>query len=449
MRTMSGRDRDGRAISRLLRGLAAIALLWTHAAALAAGDATETGPRIRFEQRRLDFGKVVAGSVIERQFGFRNVGDAPLVIRRVKASCGCTAAVGTREPIPPGGSGRIEVRFESGDRRGLQQVQIYVTSNDPTQKDIGPYTSVLTLRGEIISLLDILPLTVYFPPAPAGKPLQAEVRVLPTDRPAVAPLAVTTTSRFVHARTAPLRSGKRTGFRLFVSIDPDAPRGRIDERVHVRTDHPRQPEITIPVLGSLHGPITAFPDRIQLPPNLERPEASVVLERVAGEGPIEVVALEAPPQLLAEAHAIVPGRRTEITVRPAPDAPPGPFSGTLRIFVADPAAPLFEIPIVGERPHRVRLDPPALWFDKPGEARVRVVLPRGHRVLGAAVESGPFALVGVTLESEQDPPVYRLRVRWQPDDAAHPSPVRGRLTLHTDVPGETTLHLPLRARPRP
>ncbi|MFD2603841.1 DUF1573 domain-containing protein [Flavobacterium suzhouense] len=46
-----------------------------------------------------------------RFFEFTNTGDAPLIIKDVKSSCGCTVPSWPKEPIAPGKSGKIEVKY--------------------------------------------------------------------------------------------------------------------------------------------------------------------------------------------------------------------------------------------------------------------------------------------------------------------------------------------------
>ena len=57
-----------------------------------------------------DFGKFKeADGNVTHTFVITNQGDAPLVITRVIASCGCTTPVWTKEPIAPGKTGKIDV----------------------------------------------------------------------------------------------------------------------------------------------------------------------------------------------------------------------------------------------------------------------------------------------------------------------------------------------------
>lgn len=82
-----------------------------------------------------DFGtiKESAGSVTHT-FVVKNTGDAPLVITRVVASCGCTTPVFSKEPIAPGQTSKIEVTYNPAGRPGqfVKTVAVYSNGKDGT-----------------------------------------------------------------------------------------------------------------------------------------------------------------------------------------------------------------------------------------------------------------------------------------------------------------------------
>jgi len=79
-----------------------------------------------------DFGNITQGERVEYNFKFKNVGDADLVIKTAKASCGCTSPEYKKDPIKPGEEGNISVTFDSSNREGNQYKTITVTANtDP------------------------------------------------------------------------------------------------------------------------------------------------------------------------------------------------------------------------------------------------------------------------------------------------------------------------------
>jgi len=46
-----------------------------------------------------------------RSFEFKNSGNAPLIITNVQSTCGCTVPAFPKEPILPGKTGKIDVKY--------------------------------------------------------------------------------------------------------------------------------------------------------------------------------------------------------------------------------------------------------------------------------------------------------------------------------------------------
>lgn len=92
-----------------------------------------------------DFGQIKeADGKVSTTFVVKNTGDAPLVITRVIASCGCTTPEWTKEPIAPGATGNIKITYDPKGRPGPFSKTISVYSNGKT----GSF--ILTIRGEVI-----------------------------------------------------------------------------------------------------------------------------------------------------------------------------------------------------------------------------------------------------------------------------------------------------------
>jgi len=84
---------------------------------------------LTFREAEHDFGKVNAGEKVGCIFSYTNTGDADLVITSASASCGCTVPKFDRKPVSPGGSGTIEVIFDTSGRDGVQTKTVVVQSN--------------------------------------------------------------------------------------------------------------------------------------------------------------------------------------------------------------------------------------------------------------------------------------------------------------------------------
>lgn len=99
---------------------------------------------ISAEETSHDFGQIKeADGKVTHTFVIKNTGDAPLVITRVIASCGCTTPEWTKEPIAPNATGEIKITFNPKGRPGPFNKTISVYSNGKT----GSY--ILTIRGEV------------------------------------------------------------------------------------------------------------------------------------------------------------------------------------------------------------------------------------------------------------------------------------------------------------
>jgi len=84
---------------------------------------------LTFANPEHDFGKVKAGEKVGCIFTYSNTGNADLVITSASASCGCTVPKYDKRPVPPGGSGTMEVVFDTSGREGLQTKTVVVQSN--------------------------------------------------------------------------------------------------------------------------------------------------------------------------------------------------------------------------------------------------------------------------------------------------------------------------------
>lgn len=74
--------------------------------------------RAQFTDSVFMFGNINDGDVVQHTFRFKNVGEGPLTIASVSASCGCTTPEWTEEVIPPGGEGKIVATFDSKGKGG-------------------------------------------------------------------------------------------------------------------------------------------------------------------------------------------------------------------------------------------------------------------------------------------------------------------------------------------
>lgn len=90
-------------------------------------------PEMTFEDRTHEFGDIMQGEKVSYTFVYKNTGNAPLIIKSVKASCGCTTPKYSKEPVQPGDEGFVEVVFDSAGRQGFQTKSVTLTTNTPEE----------------------------------------------------------------------------------------------------------------------------------------------------------------------------------------------------------------------------------------------------------------------------------------------------------------------------
>lgn len=86
-------------------------------------------PEMDFEDTVHNFGTLAEGIKAKHAFEFTNNGKTPLIISGAKGSCGCAVADYPRDPIAPGGSGFIQVVFDTDGKSGHQEKSIALTTN--------------------------------------------------------------------------------------------------------------------------------------------------------------------------------------------------------------------------------------------------------------------------------------------------------------------------------
>ena len=101
-------------------------------------------PKIELSQDFFDFGEMNQKESVSTEFVIKNTGDAPLLIRSAKGSCGCTVPEWPKEPVAVGEEAVIKVTFNSGNKKGKQNKTVTLVTNAI------PNTKVLIIKGTVL-----------------------------------------------------------------------------------------------------------------------------------------------------------------------------------------------------------------------------------------------------------------------------------------------------------
>lgn len=102
------------------------------------------GAQISFDKETHDYGTIKNGANGTCTFEFKNTGNAPLILSNAKGSCGCTVPTWPKEPIAPGATGVISVKYDT-KRQGAINKSVTITSNATNEPN-----KVIRIKGNVL-----------------------------------------------------------------------------------------------------------------------------------------------------------------------------------------------------------------------------------------------------------------------------------------------------------
>ena len=204
-------------------------------------------PELSVHQGNFNFGTVTQGKKVQHNFVVVNSGDAPLQIRQLSASCGCTAAKPSASVVPPGKSAEIQVVFDSTNFTGAVEKTVAMTTNAGKTPS---YT--LRLEGNIIEPLQVIPRQLNLGPLKPGVAKQGSLAVTNMGSGNVKLVAVNVTSTAFQVkstiRKGELKPGETGTIELQVTPRPEAK--VLSGYLHIVTTSPQKKEITVSIFGT-------------------------------------------------------------------------------------------------------------------------------------------------------------------------------------------------------
>jgi hypothetical protein len=118
-----------------------------------------SGPAITVDKEVHDYGTIPFGGNGQCEFKVTNTGTEPLILSKCKGSCGCTVPTCEPNPIMPGQSSNISVKYDT-KRAGVINKSVTITSNAVNEP-----TKVVRIKGTVEADPNA--------PAPGGAPVKA------------------------------------------------------------------------------------------------------------------------------------------------------------------------------------------------------------------------------------------------------------------------------------
>ncbi len=202
----------------------------------------------------------------KRTWVVHNEGQGDLVLTMVTSSCSCTIANladGKMATVKPGGKTEIVLSWNTKDRDGSYRQSATIATNDPERQ-----TFELVVEGTVRPAIVVLPdVNLNFMEISNDEPdHRAGVALYSSDKPDLKILKLTTSKPgVILAEHEPLTQEDRktfqieAGHRVNVDVKSGLPLSVFREEVVIETDHPRQPEVRLTLVGKMVGPISVTP----------------------------------------------------------------------------------------------------------------------------------------------------------------------------------------------
>ena len=299
--------------------------------------ADDAGPRLVVDGPVFDFGSVDRGTPVEHVFRVKNPGGIMLRIEHVKSSCGCTVAAASGD-VSPGGEGQITVRLDTARLAGRTAKTVTVYTNDPTAPTMG-----ITLTGQVVADIVVTPTPLYLGKVRRGDVVRRELRIVP-GRPGPAPevTRVQSGNPSIHAKLEAIPEG---GQRIVVELARDVPLGRVNGQLVLTTTSATEPEITVPVFGSVEGDVVALPSQITFG-IAQAGEPRELFIRNQGARPLNVTQVKVRGDVASyELESIKAGVEYRLTLRLHDGLPVGRVEEAVEIFTDHPDEQRVVVPL--------------------------------------------------------------------------------------------------------
>jgi HYDIN/CFA65/VesB-like, Ig-like domain len=306
-----------------------------------------SGPHARLTPDHIDVGAVLQGGAVERDFVLTNEGDAPL--RTEGAELTGPLRV---DPFPsivaPGVSVTIRVRLAAGTLGPFNE-ELRLQLNDPATPQL-----TLTLQGEVVPLVQVLPNPLVALIGPRGVRTQSTVEIANHSMEPVRVLSVEVANDRVLAELATVEAGRR--YRLTLTLNDRATAGRELVPIVVHTDSATTPVVHLVAATFLRERVYTFPDAIDLGavpladwktgnPALTQ---KLMIYQTGGKN-FEATLSSDVPGLTIDAVRGPEGDRWQATISWQSSTPSiGKIHGTITIRTNDPEFPMLTVPVTGE-----------------------------------------------------------------------------------------------------
>ena len=235
-------------------------------------------PIISSPEPRFDFGERDNSEKVVHTFKVVNLGTAPLEIKEVKTSCGCTVAELKKKVLQPGEDTDVQATFDLKGKQGSQTKHLTVFSNDPKSP-----AYKLTLQGQSVPAIKVEPALVNYgrimdPPLEPEEPEEEDENAEEEEEKDPKEQVVTIKSNRddltfnitsvncslpqVEVTTETIEEGKH--YELTAYLKDTSKPTLLTGMITIRTDNKRRPLIQVRITGQILGDLDIIPRELNI-----------------------------------------------------------------------------------------------------------------------------------------------------------------------------------------
>lgn len=296
-------------------------------------------PALSFNKLHHDFGRISADRKVAYRFKATNIGAAPVQIKQVVPSCGCTYTLVGQWYLKPGEATEIEATFNPAGMRGMVRKSMQVITEDP----VNPSTT-LSFEAEVIQ--EIMPSTtaLFFDEVLRNAPRKATVRlesgngqpvqVIDAKAPGAPYLSATFRSEGRDVVVEVLLDGRKVPTSHLSGVDV----------LTIRTNSERMPLIPINVQWALRPAVTATPARLAWVESAGKELRTTLTLKHSDGKPFRVLSAKPThPLLRVEGAGKAAAVQQELTVILGGQAKAGSYNERVVLTLDDPDQPELEL----------------------------------------------------------------------------------------------------------
>ena len=237
-------------------------------------------PKVECEIPKFDFGTQLVGEPITNRFVLWNRGDEPLEILEIKNCCGVSSSI---EPmiVEPGTNTVCTSIFQTKNRKGIQEKQILLVTNDKRQ----PYYD-LRMTGTLKRPIDYSPHFVRLKDVLSDTDFSATITAtnLLNERVTLDSVDVT-----ISELRAKVIVSKEHNWEVELHSNGPLPEGQVNGRLRL---HFSTGMLEVPVVGTVDSILKATPDKIEFSSETDGPISRLVMLRSSDQRSFDVESAE-------------------------------------------------------------------------------------------------------------------------------------------------------------